>query len=675
MATEQDENILKSALAFVVLRRRLKARKSGLSFGSPLPFTQQSNRQQNESYNDNDNDNDNGNYDGDRNDDYEINEGENENVNVDIRAGQSGSLTLLSTSHDEDDDVDRDNDREEILPFLNGIDIDGFQNKTNGSENGETLSSSSNLSKLSQTPSSLTSPMTHISSMLRVAKSTSLSLYSSGFLDATDNANDNYYNQNCTHCATNDTGKVDKEKSKQNQKSSISGTRHDKIQHCESSSTQSSPLSMKNQFSLVYDFKTACMSKVVVTKSKKKQANHQQSSSFNSSSVSASSSSSIPNNAERKKSTNICAAQSSYAVLDGILLHITSQLRAMKQHHYHQQHQQHDSENGDNLEKTILNNTLYSFIIQNLLEPITVVRNKSHGFDNQDNQHHNCFQNHKHHSNNNAPRNNNAQRIQSILSICTILHRLVLFDTSLSLDIISILCDVLKCLYHGRCHERYIVDVLLTGYKNCNDNVGSDSVDDDGNSTDERNVEATTFMRSRRNGFSYYNHNNSERINQKRGFIDNDNEAESLSQQKSSDKFHSVQIEDVLAVNCLVLLEQVIGMSLSLGTCNNMTTKRIASQSKQNEIIGEVLSTLNSHLGPDLMIPVPTNDMACLFVTHERQKRNYQIAYNLQGGGMDRSDGNDVGVIYIQSGLNVGAKMMIRLYIYDIIKKLSCHNT
>lgn len=183
-------------------------------------------------------------------------------------------------------------------------------------------------------------------------------------------------------------------------------------------------------------------------------------------------------------------------------------------------------------------------------------------------------------------------------------------------------------------------------------------------------------MRSKRTNFSYYSQNSSERMKQKRDSLDYDeNDVENLSWQKSDDKFDTVQVEDVLAVNCLVLLEQVIGMSLSLSSRNNTGTKRFTSQSKQNEIIGNVLSVLNSHLGPDLMVPVSTNDMACLFITHERQKRNYHRAYKLQDGGGDISDEKDVGSIHMKNGLNVGAKMMIQLYIYDIVQKLSYHNT
>lgn len=561
--TEQDGNILKSALAFVVVRRRLNAKKEGLSISSSLPFTLQ------------------------------------------LSATSENGRTRSNCVCDNDDDLEKENmidqdsnndnhnndvNEQVILPFLDGI---NFMSKTKNNKQSTTshdvatviTSDNNDCSQQRQCPSKISlstatvEEKNHLIGMLRVARSTAVSLYSK------------YVYQTLS---------IDTPKKTSNHKSNH-------LPH------------MNTKKSLVYDFQTASLSKIYC----------------------------------RNK-----VAQSSYNVLDGILLHVTSTLRTMKAQSK-RLNTNHEDDNGND-------SILYSFMIQNLLGLIVSIDDN-------------------HPTINNTPSSNRVGKfynqnftkeqtrafipssstsstvtvIQSILAICTILHRIVLFDVSLSSEVIEGLCGILRCLYYNHCYcEKRIMKVLLAGYhKNKNESINFDNSDRNGSDRQDSRNRHGSFMKRK------YSTTPTNKVGK--------NDMDTTSKVDEEKNFHKVQIEDVLAVNCLILLEQVIGMSLTLPNATATSSARTAigsfvpnSRVMQNEIVENILSILHLRLGPDLMIPVPTNDMANMYIVHERRKNN---SYR-KGDGT----GKDTQVKMLR-GLNVGAKMMVRLYIYDIVQKLSYH--
>jgi hypothetical protein len=601
-ASQQDEHIIKSALAFVVLRRRLKAKQNGSSISSSLPFE-----------------------------------------------SSAGRASALLRKNDKDDDsVDDSNDsndgeqEKEVLPFLNTIrafsktnttttatstvSIGGSSNRTDGKD-----SSSSFLSRsLASSSSSVSTNITHLSSMFQIATNTASSLYANvhtkllippvavGAVASTSSGSTRRYKKDKLNHDDGDDNKT----------------------VIPTATAQSSKFA---NFSFIYDFNTASIPKITTSST-------------------TSSKATATTNKRHPKYNDIKKCVSQYAVLDGLLHHITSQLRLMKQ-----QQQQHirmnthtkssfKSSSSAAAAPTSSKKLLYTFIIQQFLYPIATVIKSSSNKNNIDNY----LQNH-------TIALNHIQYIQNVLSTCSILHRLVLFDSSLSLEIIQTLCQILRCLYYNFCNDDYdggnnMVDILLQLQKAKRTTTKDDTA-----------TNPTTASTSRKK-FKHSKKRKGSTTARRHHEDNNDHQ----------NRYHSVNVIDVLAVNCLILLEQVIGMSLTFHfkakntiSSNIATTNTVVSQltmAQDDDLTQSILSELNVHLGPDLLIPVSTNDMACMYVAQERHQQSAQFHHNDVIIMKKNKKKGAVGVQF-QNGLDFGAKMMLRLYLYDIVQKLSMYNT
>jgi hypothetical protein len=661
--TTDDESILKSALAFVVLKRRLKAKQQGLSsstLSSSLPYLTSTSSQSLS-----------------KSQELEEDKGHTSG-NVSGKSSHCGStktkITIDPYPNNNEQIIEKDSEEHEVLPFLNG----------KLSHNGRTNRSNNNNS---------TSCQKHLETMLQVAKSTSLSLYSSKMKQYFCSSNDDRPDSNQSNNNDDDQHHHRQQQQEQQEQhdqqlqqhhpslsksssftSSKSTTATNIITSSSSSTTTSattttsSSLSLfdpSQKYSIIYDYKTASNKKIIPSTH-----NH--------------SSSSSP------------SYYHTYAVLDGILLHITCTLRTASNTtskrfspNYNrmqtslstsvtscQNSNHHDHHHIGNENHPPSFSILLTFMIQNLLQPLVSITSIYESRISSSSS-----------SKTTLMMNQKQYYIQNILSTCTILHRLVLFDTSLSFYCIIGICKILKLLYynggcggvtylggsnmtHGSTSSENGGDYIQVDGDDCDGEGESAVVEGEGEYADIINVLLDGYTKQQANG------NNEE-----------NNPIEDINIDSVEQKCHSIQVQDVATVNILILLEQIIGMSILLLTdhssSNSSSTRPTsttpATTQSKDGWIGDILSILSVHLGPELMIPVSTNDMARLYVIHERQSHdrhnNYKMKWNGNhqrgSGGGDDHDKQEIELCY---GLNVGAKMMLRLYIYDIVQKLSFHN-
>ncbi len=625
--TKDDESILKSALAFVVLKRRLKAKQQGLSSSSltspsssSLPYFTSTSSSQSLS--------------------KELKEQTGQDDGGKGEESRNGSHCLnddgnTKTVFDPNEQlcVVHDSEEQEILPFLNG------RLNNNGRRN--------------RSKSNRISCPKHLETMLQVAKSTTLSLYSSKINKYFRSNNDDRvdHNQNDNHQQQEQHSQQPPSLSTTSSESTTatniitsSSSSSSSTTTTTSSSTTTTSLDPSKNYSLIYDYKTASIQKII-------------SSNYNHFSLSS--------------------YYHTYAVLDGILLHIAStfrstsnttsstisSIRTLSTFSTTTTSYENKNEYFENHPSSYA--IIFTFMIQNLLQPLVSITNSTSTTS----------------TNNSSMINQQQQHIQNILSTCTILHRLVIFDTSLSFCCIIGICKILKFLYYnGGCGDCGEGTGMGTNHDSNSSENGDYCVNDDDDGIDcvvdgvkeEGQDEYSDIVNVLLDGYNKQERN------------DNDGGSPIHDINDNVEKCQSIQVQDVLTVNLIILLEQIIGMSILLLTDHNTarTTSATPNTNGQSKAgwIGDILSILNMHLGPELMIPVSTNDMARLYVSHECQSdvKNHYYKRSWNGDHRNGDDDHDVDKqkykIVLHYGLNVGAKMMLRLFIYDIVQKLSFHN-
>jgi len=145
-----------------------------------------------------------------------------------------------------------------------------------------------------------------------------------------------------------------------------------------------------------------------------------------------------------------------------------------------------------------------------------------------------------------------------------------------------------------------------------------------------------------------------------------------------------VQLPDILAVNCLVLLEEIVSLKLSkaAAVCNSSFEQQECiydcdsddyheiSASALSEAAGDILNVLNVALG-ELILPIPVQEMAAFCISDMEQRDNLVRSEIEYSGLLNRVGNLDVPVEFLNRGLNTGAKMMLRMSLFDLIQKLS----
>eukprot|EP00979_Chaetoceros_neogracilis_P016182 scaffold7275_cov233-Chaetoceros_neogracile.AAC.1 len=288
----------------------------------------------------------------------------------------------------------------------------------------------------------------------------------------------------------------------------------------------------------------------------------------------------------------------SYAVLDGIVSHLASNLNSLLAKHEESDHRD-KSDRQNPMSKGVIYNLFLCPLVDNIFGP-----SSSHG-----------------NADANANNNEDAQRkdLQSVMGMFTVVHRLI-FQNNVSTsshlvqDVVKGICHTLKWLYYGE---------------------GKDS----------------NFP--------------------------------------SSSRKYAIQMQDIVVVNCLILLEEVISLRLSrvmrmevvtvLNEFGEYVEQEVIDSCRISEAAGEILNLVNGIMGAgnsdddgscseeSLILPVPLQDMAGFHVRHaERAGRARCKGMHLGAtDNMGTEDGR---------GLGAGSKMMLRLSLFDLVRKLTSHH-
>jgi len=102
--------------------------------------------------------------------------------------------------------------------------------------------------------------------------------------------------------------------------------------------------------------------------------------------------------------------------------------------------------------------------------------------------------------------------------------------------------------------------------------------------------------------------------------------------------------------------------------------KRRYHQREHQREVNDILSTLNAELGSELMVPVLSKDMASFYTMEHNNDGGYNTT-SLREKNVKRRQYNDKHVVEKEEedqiikfyGLNSGAKLMVRLCVYDLI--------
>ena len=300
-----------------------------------------------------------------------------------------------------------------------------------------------------------------------------------------------------------------------------------------------------------------------------------------------------------------------YAVLDGIISHLATNLNSTLAKDGNAPAHVHDNDNHQNSCHSSTGSIVYKLLIQPILDQISNSslangnvnvsvnansRNVNHPIDDGGIKVYKC--------------------LQSILAMCTILHRLVFQNPSISshlaYDIIKGLCHTLKYIYHG----------------------GEDG------QPRSRNHGHVPWMQIQ------------------------------------------MQMQDIMVVNCLILLEEVVSLRLSQVVRREVCTtvnefgeyveEEVMDTCRVSEVSGEILTVVNGILGgggggddESLILPVPIQEMAGFYVRHETMSRS-------KGGGSSMRGGMQMEGGY--GGLGAGSKMMLRISLFDLVQKLTSHH-
>ncbi len=142
-----------------------------------------------------------------------------------------------------------------------------------------------------------------------------------------------------------------------------------------------------------------------------------------------------------------------------------------------------------------------------------------------------------------------------------------------------------------------------------------------------------------------------------------------------------IQLPDILAVNCLVLLEEIISLKLSkaIAVCEQSHGVSDFSDEYQyhglkarslSDAAGDMLNVLNVSLG-ELVLPIPVQEMAA-FSIRDLEARERMVRGEAEQSGLFNIYGQLDGIVEVlHRGLNTGAKMMLRMSLFDLVQKLS----
>ncbi len=274
------------------------------------------------------------------------------------------------------------------------------------------------------------------------------------------------------------------------------------------------------------------------------------------------------------------------------------------------------------------------------------------------------------------------QLVQTVLAICTIIHHMVYSDPSseaLFLDALSGLSQIISSLYHGKWKVKIEMDEDM-----------STSTFDDGRMDEgrrkTREKERRTMNRSEQ---TKQNEWFSRSMRRREGKCASTN----ISSRKS---LHCIQ--DIVAVNCLILMDEIIQLKLSyvqkstalLGfTQTDIHRNDIHCARESSDAAREIIHELNSSLGTCITLPISTQELARFYVQHAKREQYYNYAYNQQPqqkeifqfprefnqSQYDRvsEEGTKMIILPHDRRLNAGARIMLRLSVFDLIQKLSCH--
>jgi len=724
--TSQEENTLKSALAFVVLRRRIKARKTTNNKRSRADVSSNSLRHTTE-----------GNLLLAKNKDR-VDNGNSTTVMVtpSNRIGrvegkeEYEGTTKATTEKEPPCQYIRENNHRDVDKSCQEHDKNSQyqQNNQDGCTTVPFLKDSSlcflaphSTNLLASKPSCVIESMmhptlkrSHVSGMVQVALSTALLLYESSFLFFLDenpreeeqlaDLNKNHYDQEESEDEEQDQEKQsddvdmvdDEAQSKQNTTSSSH------------SNTSINSVSYDKVPCLIYDHKTASIPNL----------RH-----FHDS----------MNNICENDNNNIREQEklaSTFAVLDGIACHLASHLRSFyydcrKQPQYSPESKR-KRQRGNLFRCEMLLNLLLHNFFQPMLLPLQITALGSRV--------------RKDYRKKISLVNGLQQEqkyVQIVLAMCTILHRIVRFDYNLiGAEIIRGLCRVLKSLYHHKdvsiCSissqssvldfipEHAVISRKPSSYDdgksgNCriqrdriansnNDIVGerkdenSNINSSSNNSCVETSVQRDIFKDDSCLQEQRFNDDVSDGMSEAdvddHCFSNTENKEEWLNNRSSDSSIHNtcwgakalwVQYPNILACNCLQLLEEIINHRLASSFISPSSTFPASSSSssaispgnisqakprqrqhQQNEA-AQILFILNEELGSELMVPVLSKDMAFFCI----KKCNAECEGYSDGEYVDK---NEEGQVVKIRGLSSGAKMMVRLSVYEVTQKLSSYH-
>ena len=192
-----------------------------------------------------------------------------------------------------------------------------------------------------------------------------------------------------------------------------------------------------------------------------------------------------------------------------------------------------------------------------------------------------------------------------ILSLCTALHRFVVLDPTYAEDVVVGICKTLKMLY------RHQLDAECIAYmKNRNSNLSSTTVEHD------------------------FNHN------------------------------ATIKLIDILAVNMIVSLKKVINAQLKCYRHQHASTISQSMHERKNRMMNveHLMKILHQELG-QLLVPVQIEEMASFYVRDLHrihvEKENEKCCEDATASRAN-----------ICNGLNTGGKLMLRLSLYDIVRKI-----
>jgi len=241
-----------------------------------------------------------------------------------------------------------------------------------------------------------------------------------------------------------------------------------------------------------------------------------------------------------------------------------------------------------------------------------------------------------------------AQQIHQLMASCHVLHRLLLLDencTTLGSDCVAMTCTILTDLYHDKC-----IGIRNRGVSN---QLRSRKGKEQGGKGKHQVVPSRwTYLASS------YNANREERRKQalcatlqpcnSNGPLTGMKRSANQPHDDSAGYQQSTQLprlEDVLAVNLLRLLEGASAIRLHFHRrYPRKNNGNFARKAATSAAAAEVLQEVRSNLDQDMLIPIHINDAAAVYY-HE--KMNSQEEY-----------------------LRPGAKMMLRMHLFDLIQKL-----